>query len=280
MSDSARISPTAHYTGYVWARNGLSHPELETVQGRVMFESLQPTMLLRRLLGQGTMESYLLARHRAIDLLLERAIENGVTQVIEVACGLSARGWRFMQRYGDRLRYVETDLPEMAARKRRALERMGSLSDGHLVAEMDVLAESGPDSLDAIAGGLEREGGLAIVTEGLVGYLPKEGTEGMWRRFAQTLGGFTPGRHICHVHLREVDALQVEALSLLLSVFVRGRVRAHYRDGAAVERALRDAGFADATAHSAPALLGERESPTTRHARVVEAWTSGGEPPT
>ena len=32
MSASESISPTAHYTGYVWARNGLSHPELETTR--------------------------------------------------------------------------------------------------------------------------------------------------------------------------------------------------------------------------------------------------------
>ena len=37
-----RIGPTAHYTGYVWARNGLSHPELSTTEGRVLFDSLQP----------------------------------------------------------------------------------------------------------------------------------------------------------------------------------------------------------------------------------------------
>ncbi len=40
MSHSETISPTAHYTGYVWARNGLSHPEFETIEGRVLFETL------------------------------------------------------------------------------------------------------------------------------------------------------------------------------------------------------------------------------------------------
>ena len=127
MSPSETISPTAHYTGYVWARNGLSHPELETLQGRLMFESLQPIMRVRSLLRQGSLEEYLLARHRAIDLLLERAIEqHGVSQVIEVAAGLSPRGWRFSERYGNEIVYIETDLDAMAARKRRALERMGA----------------------------------------------------------------------------------------------------------------------------------------------------------
>ena len=36
MTGGESISPTAHYTGYVWARNGLSHPELETLEGRLL----------------------------------------------------------------------------------------------------------------------------------------------------------------------------------------------------------------------------------------------------
>jgi Leucine carboxyl methyltransferase len=104
MSPSETISPTAHYTGYVWARNGLSHPELETIEGRVLFETLRPAMTVNALLGRGTLESYLLARHRAIDALLEAAIEeHAIGQVIEIAAGLSPRGWRFIDRYGDRL---------------------------------------------------------------------------------------------------------------------------------------------------------------------------------
>jgi len=127
-----RIGPTAHYTGYVWARNGLSHPELETLEGRILFDSLQPAMIASRLAGGPTLEAYLLARHRAIDALLDSALERGeVSQVIEVACGLSPRGWRFTRRYGERIVYIEADLPEMAASKRLALERMGSLGDHH-----------------------------------------------------------------------------------------------------------------------------------------------------
>src|SRR5581483_10155841 len=49
------VSPTAHYTGYVWARNGLSHPELRTLEGRVLFESLRPVMTANALLGRGTL---------------------------------------------------------------------------------------------------------------------------------------------------------------------------------------------------------------------------------
>jgi hypothetical protein len=55
--NAARISPTAHYTGYVWARNGLSHPGLITREGRVLFASLQPAMLASRAVGGATLEA-------------------------------------------------------------------------------------------------------------------------------------------------------------------------------------------------------------------------------
>ena len=49
MSSSETISPTAHYTGYVWARNGLSHPSLETAQGRLLFTEF---LNVRKRLGE------------------------------------------------------------------------------------------------------------------------------------------------------------------------------------------------------------------------------------
>src|SRR4051812_37384532 len=183
--DSAGISPTAHYTGHVWNRNGLSHPQLGTREGRVFFDVLAPTMTVSRLLGGPTLEGVLLARHRIIDDLLARAIDEGrVSQVVEVACGMSPRGWRFAQRYGERIVYVEADLPDMAERKREALERMDSLSAGHRVVEIDALRDDGPRSLAELAGTLQPERGLAIVTEGLLTYFADDDVLGMWRRFA------------------------------------------------------------------------------------------------
>ena len=191
---SDRIGPTAHYTGYVWARNGLSHPELATREGRLLFDSLQPVMLGSQAIGGATLESYLLARHRAIDARLERAIEAGeVSQVIEVAAGLSPRGWRFTRRYGARLVYVEADLPGMAERERAALQRIGSLGERHRVSEVDVLrADDGPGSLAAVAGELDPDQGLAIVTEGLLGYLPSDAVAAIWRRSRPRWAGSPP----------------------------------------------------------------------------------------
>jgi O-methyltransferase involved in polyketide biosynthesis len=269
-----RIGPTAHYTGYVWARNGLSHPELATTEGRILFDSLQPAMLASRALGGPTLEEYLLARHRAIDALLERAIErDGIGQVIEVAAGLSPRGWRFAHRCGERLVYVEADLPEMAQRKRAALERMGSLGERHRVREVDALRDDdAPGSLRAVLAELDERAGLAIITEGLLGYLPPDAVQDMWRRFATGLGRFSTGRYISDMHMGGAVTPPVRAFRVLLSGFVRGRVYLHFDGPEDAVAALRDAGFAGSDVRGASELVGADRS-GSRLAHILEAST-------
>jgi O-methyltransferase involved in polyketide biosynthesis len=259
----------------VWARNGLSHPELQTLEGRVLFESLRPTMAVSRALGGSSLEGYLLARHTAIDALLERAIEAGeVAQVVEVAAGLSPRGWRFTERYGERLTYVEADLPAMAERKRRALERIGSLSERHRLEVVDALQDDGPRSLSAVAQSLDAHSGLAIITEGLLGYLDSESVNGIWRRFARVLRTFASGRYISDLHLGEVQTIQVRAFRVALSMFVRGRVHLHYDNAAQAEAALRDAGFASATVRRASDLAPGADGAGSGLAHILEASTT------
>lgn len=271
-SDS--VSPTAHYTGYVWARNGLSHPALQTVQGRVLFESLHPLMVVSAALGRPSLERYLLARHGAIDALLERAIErDGVTQVLEIAAGLSPRGWRFAQRYGDGITYIEADLPAMATRKRGALARIGTLGDCHQVRELDALRDLGPLSLAELATELSPEPGLVVVTEGLLGYLSTGQMMDLWRRIAQTLAGFDAGRYISDLHIGQAMTPEVRAFGLLLSSFVRSRVHLHFSSTGQAESALRDAGFASAAVRRANELLDEAAARGAQMAHILEAST-------
>jgi O-methyltransferase involved in polyketide biosynthesis len=272
---SEAISPTAHYTGYVWARNGLSPPELATLEGRVFYESLRAPMVVSELLGGGTLEAYLLARHRAIDALLERAIdERGVRQVLEVAAGMSGRGLRFTRRYGERLRYVEADLPAMAARKRRALERLNALSQSHRVEQLDALRDTGPHSLANLVKTLDRDGGLAIITEGLLGYLEPSDVRALWRRFAAALATFSPGVYISDIHIGEVQNLRVRAFRVALAAFVRGPVHLHFGDEPEVVAALKEAGFASAQIHRAFELSNGDGDSAARLAHTLEAWTA------
>ena len=245
----------------MWARNGLSHPRLETLEGRVHVRVAAPDRCRQRGARRPSLECYLLARHRAIDALLERAIEeHGVTQVIEVAAGLSPRGWRFTQRYGDRLTYIEADLPGMAARKRRALEQMGSLDDRHRVVEVDALRDDGPDSIAALAAELDRESGLAIITEGLLGYLRhatrSTGSGGASRGRCRA----SPrGRYISDLHLG-VGAERADTRVSRCAVGVRARAGAPaLRQRRSRRRtALRDAGFAGAKLYRAADVPGTR----------------------
>ena len=272
MSSGDNISPTAHYTGEVWRRAGLSHPWLGTPEGRVMVEALHPLMVVSGALGGPSLESYLLARHRAIDALLTAAVErDGITQVIEVAAGMSARGWRFANRYGERLTYVEADLPAMAARKRAALARIGSLSEAHRVVELDALRPSGPGSLAELAGELAPDAGTAIITEGLLGYLPTEAVLGLWRRFADVLSVFPAGRYISDLHLGSVQTPAVRFFRRLLGAFVRGRVYVHFDAAAEAEAALRDAGFASAAVRSAGSIVELPGAQQRSTAHILEA---------
>jgi O-methyltransferase involved in polyketide biosynthesis len=274
---SESVSPTAHYTGYVWARNGLSFPELETGRGRLMFESMRPLMVARSMLGEPTLEDYLLARHLALDATLARAIEeDGVSQVIEVAAGLSPRGTRFVERFGERLTYVEADLPDMAALKRRKLERMGRLSERHRVVDLDVLRDDGPDSLGSAGAALDPAGGLAILTEGLLGYFPTEEVLGMWRRFADLLGGFEANAYVCELHMGDIAAgPTARAFRLGLSAFVRGRVHLHFENERAAEAAARSAGFTDAVVTRADRVPGGRTGKGAQLVHVMRARVGG-----
>ena len=262
----------------MWARNGLSDSELATFEGRLLFDALAPAMAVSRALGGPTLEGLLLARHRIIDDLLARAIDDGrVAQVLEIASGMSPRGRRFAERYGDDLTYVEADLPAMAARKRRALERIGPPRDSHRVVEIDALRDAGPRSVAAVTSALDPGRGLAIVTEGLLTYFDEHDVLGMWRRFARELRRFSSGLYLADIRLGESGQAAVErAFAAVLSAFVQRPVHTHFGDPAAAVDALLSAGFAQAQLHRAdrhPAAGDAARDPAAARIHIVEAST-------
>jgi len=232
------ISPTAHYTGYVWFAHGHSHEAFATRRGRLMYQALRAPNAAAQVVGLPTLEGMLLARHRLIDLRLTRAIETGeVQQVIEIAAGLSPRGWRFTRRFPE-LGYIEADLPDMVDHKRSLLARAGAR---HQVVELDALSDTALDELCASLPSV----GTAIITEGLVNYFDRATITGMWGRFARALSRFPRGLYLSDIIVRDGnrDPL-IATFSTLLGVFVRSRVHLHFDADRDVERALTTAGFA------------------------------------
>lgn len=276
-SRSTNVSPTAHYTGYVWARHGLGHPSFATHEGRLLFTLSQPALALSRAFGGPTLEGLLLARHRVIDHQLQAAIAAGkVTQIIEIAAGLSPRGWRYAKQYGGRIRYIEADLPGMAARKRVLLAAVGSHgSEHHRVVDIDAFATTGPASLPDIAASLDPDQGTAIVTEGLINYFPLPAVAALWSQIAKTLRDFPEGLYLSDLHLAvENRSPLIQAGVRLLSAFVRGRVHLHFGSADEALQALRNAGFDTALLHSPADFASsfrECRDAAARLVRIVEA---------
>jgi hypothetical protein len=202
-------------------------------------------------------------------------IGGGIGQVLEVACGMSPRGWRFSERYGDRLTYIEADLPGMAQRKREALARMHSLSDRHRVIDLDVLRDGGPNSLGALVETLDPDKGLAIVTEGLLVYLDDETVDALWARIARALRSFNQGAYLADLRFAgDGLALPDRAFGLLLGAFVRGKIHAYRGDETSAKAELRSAGFDQARLHRGnrhPAAGAARNDPGASLISIIEA---------
>jgi len=281
MSNSARISPTAHYTAYVWARHGLGPAALATPLGAALHLALAPMNLAwEYCASRPSLDQMLLARHRCIDWLLEREIRAGrVGQVLEVAAGLSPRGVRLTARHPG-LGYVEADLPAMAAHKRALLEQAGLQQERLRVVEVDALAESGDLAVGEVAArALKPEVGTALVTEGLLGYFDDTTIRGMWSRFAAVLARFPAGVYLSDLHLAgEVAGMRgTGVFRFLLGAFVQGQTYLHFADETAAVAALREAGFPVAELHrvDSPALAGAEVPARDRGhvVRLIEART-------
>lgn len=245
-ADSAHITPSAHYTGYVWYRHRLADPAFATALGRWVHGCVAPINWGARIGFGLNIEDFLLQRHLLIDARLTQAIEaRGVTQVVEIACGLSPRGRRFRQRY-PQLTYLEADLPPMAARKSALLQEQGWLDGKHRVRAVDILAEQGEQSLAALLSELDPDRPVAVITEGLVNYFQRPVIEGFWRRLATALRVFPEATYLTELYpdLREHPRYrQIRWGVGLIGRLTRGGYPLHYRSAAEIEEAFVGCGF-------------------------------------
>ncbi|MEO8701033.1 MAG: class I SAM-dependent methyltransferase [Kofleriaceae bacterium] len=239
------ISPTAHYTGYAWYAHGLSHEAFATTTGRIMYHALRGPNAVAHRANLPTLEGMLLARHHLIDLRLGQAIESGeISQIIEVAAGLSPRGWRFRTRYGERITYIEADLPGMLANKRRILAELGGETPRHRTAEVNALADDGPISIAGICETLDPTRGTAIITEGLINYFDTPTVVEMWGRFGKALQRFPKSLYLSDLLLKQDnDGMFVAGFQWLVSAFVRGKVHLHFDSAEQAEDELVQCGL-------------------------------------
>ncbi len=266
-TDTSSISFTAHYTGYIWYHNGLSAPPFRTRQGELYFALLWPFEAIGRQLVGGNIKDFLLQRHFLIDHLIEEAItRDGVTQILEIACGLSPRGWRFTERF-PQLKYVEADLPDMARRKKELLHEANALSERHKVVTCNILVE-GPESLEnVIAREFDTTKPLLVVTEGLVNYFNLETISDFWGRLHSALEKFPAGIYLMDNYPllnRHPFRLLLKVLGDTLGAASRSNVSFHFSSDEEMEAHFHALGFRQATAHNPRDYYGQLEIPETR----------------
>ena len=232
--DTARISPTAHYTGSVWRANGLGDVRLDGVLNRSVHRWISPGgALVRPLLGGATLDSALLQRHLFIDHIVRDALQAGATRVIEVPAGFSARGLRFAVDHPS-VAWIDGDLAQMVALRREAL------GPERRVEVVDLLADDGPHSLSRFEG----DEPTVIIVEGLFNYFPTPVVLEMWVRILRFLarcrGGWLAGDIALGSHVRNP---MVRMFLLTLGGIARGRMTAHFDGPADARETLLAAGF-------------------------------------
>lgn len=120
--DTSSISFTALYTSQVWQRNNLAAPGFDTLKGKLLYHALVPFEFIGGKLAGGNVRTFLLQRHHIINYQLDSLVKKwGTLQVLEIACGLSTRGYRFHLQHPS-FTYIECDLPDMASHKRYLLK--------------------------------------------------------------------------------------------------------------------------------------------------------------
>ncbi|MDF0749055.1 class I SAM-dependent methyltransferase [Marinobacter sp. 71-i] len=279
VTDSSGISFTALYTGAVWHRHGLSDDVLATDQGRWLYHLMTPFEAGSKALIGGNIRTFLLQRHLIIDHLVEQALERGVTQVLEIACGMSPRGIRLRDRY-PHLHMVEADLPDMATRKAARLLVAGRLGDQHQVMPIDILATSGEQSMEAVvARAFDNNAPMVVVTEGLTSYFSLPVMSEFWKRLARLMQERPGSAYLSESYLMPGQPLlrgSLKALGGLLGSVTRSDVSFHFLNDQQGAEHFTACGFPSVAVHNPANFYGRLPIPESRHdpmVRVIEAWS-------
>lgn len=278
-TDTSSISFTALYTGHVWQAYQLSDDIFYNHTGNLFFHLLAPFEYLGKKITGGNIRTFLLQRHILIDHLVTQAIEQeGVTQILEIACGLSPRGLRFRKKYD--IHYVEADLPEMAANKHRLLARHGLLGSKHQVVPLNILHEQSNDSLESIIQQhFDTRQPLLVITEGLINYFSLPTISQFWQRLATTLQQFPQGIYLTDNYpLMEDHPFRktMRGLGGLLGTISRSNVNFHFERDDETQSHFSALGFTNTRIHNPADYYDTLSMPQSRGqslVRIIEART-------
>lgn len=207
-----RIGIPAYFTSHAWVEAGFSHAHLfDTRRGRLMFKALEPLFRLLGFLGPAVRlhNEYLFVRHYAHEARLRQIRPSCI---VEIGAGLSPRGISFASGDPD-LRYIEVDLPNMVAAKRRTLSSLQT-PPNYFLGSADLLADDFIGALPAMPRPGDR---VAVVTEGVTDYFNMSEKLTAFRNIRSLLLAHGGGRYLLDVYARE----HFPNLPFLTGAFVR-----------------------------------------------------------
>jgi O-methyltransferase involved in polyketide biosynthesis len=239
-SPHRHISFTAHYTGYIWYKEGISHAALASHKGRWLTTLLSPLEAWAESILGDSMRSTLRQRHALIDRQLDRLLEQYPdAQILEIATGLSPRGWRYRQKFPN-LVYIEADLPDMAQAKRLALSQIETTEPR--IEAIDLFGDEFQPLLDT----LDSAKPLIIISEGLVNYFSKDMLNDLWTRLAIGLKRFPVGVYLTDIYPEPVTRKLGRLIwqgSKVLKMMSRSAFAFHFISPIDVTHAMQAAGF-------------------------------------
>lgn len=240
LSKHRHISFTAHYTGYIWYQMGISHPALATKKGKTLAALVHPIESWAEKYVGGSMRTTLKQRHSMLDSHLKKLIEQYPDlQVLEIACGLSPRGWWFRQHYPE-ISYRELDLPDMAATKQAALQQIESHSDD--VLSLDLFTEAFASAFEIF----DPKRPLVVISEGLINYFEKPLLQQLIQAIAHYGQDFQTLHYLTDIYPEPTQnklATIIWNSSRLLKWMSRSAFSFHFKTPAEVEHFFQEAGF-------------------------------------
>ncbi|ATU44425.1 leucine carboxyl methyltransferase [Acinetobacter junii] len=240
LSKHRHISFTAHYTGYIWYQMGISHPVFATAKGKTLAALVHPIESWAEKYVGGSMRTTLKQRHTMLDQHLEDLIQKHPDlQVLEIACGLSPRGWWFRQHHPS-IRYRELDLPDMAATKQAALQQIETDADD--VLSVDLFTEAFASAFTVF----DPHRPLVVISEGLINYFEKPLLQQLIQAIANYGRDFKQLHYLTDLYPEPTQnklATIIWNSSRLLKWMSRSAFSFHFKTPKEVEHFFHEAGF-------------------------------------
>ena len=240
LSKHRHISFTAHYTGYIWYQMGISHPVFATAKGKTLAALVHPIESWAEKYVGGSMRTTLKQRHTMLDQHLEDLIQKYPDlQVLEIACGLSPRGWWFRQHHPS-ICYRELDFPDMAATKQAALQQIETDADD--VLSVDLFTEAFASAFTVF----DPHRPLVVISEGLINYFEKPLLQQLIQAIANYGRDFKQLHYLTDLYPEPTQnklATIIWNSSRLLKWMSRSAFSFHFKTPKEVEHFFHEAGF-------------------------------------